>query len=310
MTVAEDLTSLIGNTPLLKLSRFQAGQVSTAIVLAKLELLNPGLSVKDRIALAMIQKAESSGALKPGWTIIEPTSGNTGIGLSWVAAVKGYPVILTMPESMSIERRKVLQALGATLVLTPAMEGMAGAVARANELHKNLFDSWMPGQFENPANPEAHYQTTGPEIWEATGGRVDVFVAGVGTGGTVSGVGRYLKERNPSVHIVAVEPATSALLSTGVAGRHSIQGIGANFVPGNYDASLVDEILTIDNQDAFDAARELALKEGVLAGISSGANVLAARRLAARPEFAGKTIVTLLCDSGERYLSTPLFQTD
>ncbi|MEI8093260.1 MAG: cysteine synthase A [Spirochaetales bacterium] len=309
MTIAEDLTAFVGKTPLLKLSRFQAGQ-GGATVLAKLELFNPGSSVKDRIALAMIEDAERNGTLKPGATIIEPTSGNTGIGLAWVAAVKGYKMILTMPESMSIERRKLLQALGATLVLTPAQEGMAGAVARASLLQADIAGSWIAGQFENPSNPSVHYRTTGPEIWEATDGRVDVFVAGVGTGGTISGTGRYLKEKNPRIRIVAVEPSTSPLLSKGTTGPHLIQGIGANFVPKNYDASVVDEVLTVESHEAIAAAKELGLKEGLLVGISSGANALAARRLAARPEFAGKTLVTLLCDTGERYLSTLLFQND
>ncbi len=309
MTIAEDLTAFVGKTPLLKLSRFQAGQ-GGATVLAKLELFNPGSSVKDRIALAMIEDAERNGTLKPGATIIEPTSGNTGIGLAWVAAVKGYKMILTMPESMSIERRKLLQALGATLVLTPAQEGMAGAVARASLLQADIAGSWIAGKFENPSNPSVHYRTTGPEIWEATDGRVDVFVAGVGTGGTISGTGRYLKEKNPRIRIVAVEPSTSPLLSKGTTGPHLIQGIGANFVPKNYDASVVDEVLTVESHEAIAAAKELGLKEGLLVGISSGANALAARRLAARPEFAGKTLVTLLCDTGERYLSTLLFQND
>jgi len=308
--IAEDLTEFVGRTPLLKLSRFQRGQASTAVVLAKLELFNPGASVKDRIALAMVDDAEAQGLLKPGATIIEPTSGNTGIGLAWVAAVKGYKIILTMPESMSVERRKVLAALGATLVLTPSTEGMAGAVAKANQLHAHLPGSWIPGQFENPANPQVHYRTTGPEIWEATGGRVDVFVAGVGTGGTVSGTGRYLKEKNPQVRIVAVEPASSPLISTGQAGPHMIQGIGANFVPRNFDKAVVDEVITIGNNEAIAAGQELAAKEGLLAGISSGANVLAARKLAARPENAGKTIVTIVCDTGERYISTLLFHHD
>jgi cysteine synthase A len=308
--IVDDLTELVGHTPLLRLNRFQAGQPAGATILAKLELSNPGASVKDRIALAMVEDAEARGLLKPGATIIEPTSGNTGIGLAWVAAVKGYPMVLTMPESMSIERRKVLQALGATVVLTPSTQGMAGAVAKAEELHKNLAGSWIPGQFDNPTNPGVHYRTTGPEIWQSTGGRVDAFVAGVGTGGTVSGTGRYLKEQNPGIKIIAVEPESSPLLSTGLAGPHMIQGIGANFVPANYDRSVVDEVVTISNKDAIAAGQELARKEGLLAGISSGANVLAARRLAARPEFAGKTIVTIVCDTGERYISTLLFHQD
>jgi cysteine synthase A len=310
LTVAEDLTQLVGRTPLLKLGRFQAGQAGSATILLKLELSNPGSSVKDRIALAMVEDAEAKGLLKPGSTIIEPTSGNTGIGLAWVAAVKGYKMILTMPESMSIERRKLLAALGATLVLTPATEGMAGAVEKAEQLKKNIPGSWIPGQFENGANPLVHYRTTGPEIWEATGGKVDALVAGVGTGGTVSGTGKFLKEKNPNLRVVAVEPASSPLISTGQSGPHMIQGIGANFVPSNYNASIVDEVVTIDQYEAIAAAKELTLKEGLLAGISTGANVLAARRLAARPEFAGKTIVTVACDTGERYISTLLFHQD
>ncbi|HTH13613.1 MAG TPA: cysteine synthase A [Spirochaetia bacterium] len=310
LTVAEDLTQLVGRTPLLKLARFQAGQPGSATILLKLELANPGSSVKDRIALAMVEDAEAKGLLKPGATIIEPTSGNTGIGLAWVAAVRGYKIILTMPESMSIERRKLLAALGASLVLTPATEGMTGAVEKAEQLKKNIPGSWIPGQFDNGANPLVHYRTTGPEIWEAAGGKVDALVAGVGTGGTVSGTGKFLKEKNPAVRVVAVEPASSPLISTGQSGPHMIQGIGANFVPSNYNAGIVDEVVTIDQYEAIAAAKELALKEGLLAGISTGANVLAARRLAARPEFAGKTIVTVACDTGERYISTLLFHQD
>ena len=310
LTVAEDLTQLVGRTPLLKLARFQAGQPGSATILLKLELANPGSSVKDRIALAMVEDAEAKGLLKPGATIIEPTSGNTGIGLAWVAAVRGYKMILTMPESMSIERRKLLAALGASLVLTPATEGMTGAVEKAEQLKKNIPGSWIPGQFDNGANPLVHYRTTGPEIWEAAGGKVDALVAGVGTGGTVSGTGKFLKEKNPAVRVVAVEPASSPLISTGQSGPHMIQGIGANFVPSNYNAGIVDEVVTIDQYEAIAAAKELALKEGLLAGISTGANVLAARRLAARPEFAGKTIVTVACDTGERYISTLLFHQD
>jgi cysteine synthase A len=309
MNIASDLTQLIGNTPLLRLARFQAGRPGAA-VFAKLELRNPGGSVKDRIALAMIEKAEADGLLRPGSTIIEPTSGNTGIGLAWVAAVKGYKIILTMPESFSIERRKVLMGLGATLVLTAASEGMNGAVAKAEALAKSIPGSWIPGQFDNPANPDVHYRTTGPEIWEATDGKVDILVAGFGTGGTVSGAGRYLKERNPALRVVAVEPAASPLVANGHAGPHMIQGIGANFVPGNLDKSVIDEIIHIGNQEAIDVAKELMVKEGLMAGISTGANVLAARRLAERPENTGKTIVTIACDTGERYISTLLFQND
>lgn len=307
--IADDLTAFVGRTPLLRLNRFQAGRPG-ATVLAKLELSNPGASVKDRIALAMVEDAEARGLLKPGATLIEPTSGNTGIGLAWMAAVRGYKMVLTMPESMSIERRKVLQALGATLVLTPSSEGMAGAVAKAEKLHRELPGSWIPGQFDNPANPLVHYRTTGPEIWEATEGRVDVFVAGVGTGGTVSGTGRYLKERNPAVRVVAVEPAASPLISRGQSGPHMIQGIGANFVPPNFHRDVVDEVVTVGNAEAIAAAQELGTTEGLLAGISSGANLWAARQLAARPELAGATIVTVLCDIGERYISTLLFHHD
>ena len=306
--IAKDLTQLIGKTPLLNLSRFAAGTGAT--ILGKLENLNPGASVKDRIALAMIEAAEKDGRLAPGGTIIEPTSGNTGIGLAWVAAVKGYKVILTMPESMSIERRKLLAAFGAEIVLTSATEGMPGAVKKAEALAQNLPGSFIPMQFSNPANPEAHYQTTGPEIWEATGGKVDILVAGVGTGGTLTGTGRYLREKNPRILLAAVEPTTSPVISGGAMGPHMIQGIGAGFIPGNLDTKILDEVVRIDSQAAIAAAQELALKEGVLAGISAGANVLAARQLALRPENKGKTIVTIICDTGERYISTLLFYHD
>ena len=306
--IANDLTELIGKTPLLNLSRFGAGTGAT--ILGKLENLNPGASVKDRIALAMIEAAEKDGRLLPGGTIIEPTSGNTGIGLAWVAAVKGYKVILTMPESMSIERRKLLAAFGAEIVLTPSTEGMPGAVRKAEALQKNLPGSFIPMQFSNPANPEAHYKTTGPEIWEATGGKVDILVAGVGTGGTLTGAGRYLREKNPRILLAAVEPTTSPVISGGAMGPHMIQGIGAGFIPGNLDTKLLDEVVRIDGQAAIAAAQELALKEGLLAGISAGANVLAARQLASRPENKGKTIVTIICDTGERYISTLLFYHD
>jgi len=306
--IANDLTELIGKTPLLNLSRFAAGTGAT--VLGKLENLNPGASVKDRIALAMIEAAERDGVLVPGGTIIEPTSGNTGIGLAWVAAVKGYKVILTMPESMSIERRKLLEAFGAEIVLTPATEGMPGAVRRAEALRANLPGSFIPMQFSNPANPEAHYRTTGPEIWEATGGKVDILVAGVGTGGTLTGAGRYLREKNPQFRLVAVEPTTSAVISGGAMGPHMIQGIGAGFIPGNLDTKLIDEVVLVESAAAIAASQELALKEGLLAGISAGANVLAARQLAQRPENHGKTIVTIICDTGERYISTLLFYHD
>jgi cysteine synthase A len=304
--VAKDLTELIGRTPLLDLSRFAAG--SGATVLGKLENLNPGASVKDRIALAMVEAAALDGRLPPGGTLVEPTSGNTGIGLSWVAAVKGYRVILTMPESMSLERRKLLAAFGAEIVLTPATEGMPGAIRKAEDLVKQIPGAFLPSQFDNPANPDAHYRTTGPEIWEDTDGKVDILVAGVGSGGTLTGAGRFLREKNPRILLVAVEPATSAVLSGKPMGPHGIQGLGAGFVPDNLDLKLVDEIVRVDTQAAVSAAQELALKEGLLAGISAGANVQAARLLAQKPEHRGKTIVTVICDTGERYLSTALFQ--
>ena len=306
--IAADLTQLVGGTPLVRLDRFAAGAGAT--VLGKLENLNPSASVKDRIAKAMIEAAERDHRLKPGGTIIEPTSGNTGIGLAWVAAVKGYKVILTMPESMSLERRKLLMAFGAKIVLTPAAEGMPGAVRKAEELARNLPGSFVPLQFDNPANPEAHYRTTGPEIWADTDGNVDILVAGVGTGGTLTGAGRYLREKNARLRRVAVEPSASPVLSGGMMGPHPIQGIGAGFIPSNLDLEAVDEVLQVDGSAAVDCARELARTEGILAGISAGANVWAARTLAFRPENRGKTIVTILCDTGERYLSTPLFQHD
>lgn len=300
MRIAENLVELIGNTPLMRLSTFAGGE---ARVLAKLESRNPAGSAKDRIAAEMIAQAESSGVLKPGATIIESTSGNTGVGLSAVGTAKGYRVIIVMPDSMSVERRNLMRAYGAELVLTPGAEGMSGAVARAEALHRELPGSIIVGQFENPANPAAHYKTTGPEIWRDTDGTVDIFVAGVGTGGTISGTGRYLKEQNPAVRIVAVEPESSPLLRGGKAGPHKIQGIGANFLPANYDASVVDEIIDVTDADALAAAKELVRTEGLLAGISSGAAAWAARELARRPENAGKTIVALLPDTGERYLS-------
>ncbi len=298
------LTDLIGRTPLLEVSGFPGQGARIAL---KLEYFNPGGSVKDRVALSMIENAEAKGLLKPGATIVEPTSGNTGVGLAWVAASKGYKVILTMPDSMSLERRNLLKALGARLELTPGAEGMKGAIRRAEELRGSIPGAIIPGQFVNPANPAAHERTTGPEIWDETDGAVDIFVAGVGTGGTVSGVGRALKARKPEVRIVAVEPASSAVLSTGVAGKHKIQGIGAGFVPQTYDASVVDEILPVADDDAIRASRLLAAHEGLLVGISSGAAFSAALELSKRPDNKGKLIVALLPDTGERYLSTILY---
>lgn len=303
--IYKKLRDLIGNTPLLETS---VKQKQLARVLVKLEYFNPGGSVKDRIALAMIQEAEKSGRLKPGATIIEPTSGNTGVGLAWVGVSAGYRVILTMPETMSVERRNLLRAYGAILELTPGSDGMKGAIARAEELHQEIENSVILGQFVNPANPQMHERTTGMEIWNDTEGNVDIFVAGVGTGGTISGVGRVLKKKNPQVQIVAVEPKSSAVLSEGVAGKHKIQGIGAGFVPRTYDASVVDQILTVADEEAMAGTRQLASSEGLLVGISSGAVYAAAMRLSYLPENAGKTIVALLPDTGERYLSTGLFE--
>ena len=303
MPVSHILTQLIGHTPLLALERF----APEGRVLAKLECFNPLSSAKDRAALYMINDAEARGLLSPGGTIVEPTSGNTGVGLSYIAALKGYQVILTMPETMSQERRSLLAALGAKLVLTPGAQGMGGAIAKAKELLATLPGAWMPDQFNNPANARAHYETTGPEIWQDTGGEVDVLVAGVGTGGTLTGAGRYLKERSPEVKVVAVEPAESPVLSGGQAGPHKIQGIGAGFVPGVLDMSLVDEVLPIPGQVAMETARTLARTEGLLVGISSGAAAAAAAQLARRPELSGKTIVAVLPDTGERYLSTGVF---
>ena len=305
--IKKSFSDLIGNTPLYAAEKFAAKAGANAQVLAKLEYFNPAGSVKDRIANAMINEAEKSGALKPGATIIEPTSGNTGIGLAAVAASRGYRIILTMPETMSVERRNMLKAYGAELVLTEGTKGMSGAIAKANELAKETPNSFIPGQFVNPANPQAHFETTGPEIWADTDGAVDYFVAGVGTGGTITGTGRYLKSQNPDVKVVAVEPASSAVLSTGVAGPHKIQGIGAGFVPDVLDTKIYDEIIPVSNDDAFATGKEIGKNEGVLVGISSGAAVWAAIELAKRPENEGKTIVVLLPDTGDRYLSTPLF---
>ncbi len=306
--IKESVVELIGKTPILKLNNYTKKKgIKGATILAKLEYLNPAGSVKDRIALAMIEDAEKKGLLKPGATIIEPTSGNTGIGLAAVATAKGYRAILTLPDTMSVERRNLLKAYGAELVLTEGAKGMKGAIAKADELNKEIEGSVILGQFVNPANPAIHKATTGPEIWEQTGGKVDIFVAGVGTGGTVSGVGEYLKSQNPNVKIVAVEPATSPVLSKGEAGSHKIQGIGAGFVPDTLNTKIYDEVIAIENDDAFAEGRDFALSEGILVGISSGAALKAASILAQREENAGKTIVALLPDSGDRYLSTPLF---
>ena len=298
---------LIGKTPLLELTHIETEQQLGAKLLAKLEYLNPAGSVKDRIGKAMIDDAEAKGALKPGSVIIEPTSGNTGIGLASVAAARGYRIIIVMPETMSVERRQIMQAYGAELVLTDGTKGMKGAIEKADELAREIPNSFVPGQFVNPANPKAHYESTGPEIWEDTDGKVDIFVAGVGTGGTLTGTGRYLKERNPRIKVVAVEPASSPVLSKGVAGPHKIQGIGAGFVPQVLDTKIYDEIIAVDNDDAFAAGKLVGRKEGILVGISAGAAVWAAMELAKRPENLGKNIVVLLPDTGDRYLSTPLF---
>ena len=298
---------LIGKTPLLELTHIEKNDALGAKILAKLEYFNPAGSVKDRIAKAMIDDAEATGKLKPGSVIIEPTSGNTGIGLAAVAAAKGYRIIIVMPETMSVERRQLMKAYGAELVLTEGAKGMKGAIAKADELAREIPDSFIPGQFVNPANPKVHRETTGPEIWDDTDGAVDIFVAGVGTGGTVTGVGEYLKSKNPGVKVVAVEPASSAVLSTGVAGPHKIQGIGAGFVPDVLNTAVYDEVIAVANGDAFATGRRIGREEGVLVGISSGAATWAAIELAKRPENAGKTIVVLLPDTGDRYLSTPLF---
>lgn len=306
MNVFHSVTELIGRTPLLELTRYD--EQLPAVIFAKLECMNPAGSAKDRVAARMIACAEQDGRLQPGGTIIEPTSGNTGIGLAAAGAAKGYHVILTMPETMSVERRNLIAAYGAEIVLTPGKEGMAGAVAKAEALAAEIPGSMVMGQFDNPANPEAHWTSTGPEIWADTDGKVDIFVAGIGTGGTISGTGRYLKEQNPAVKVVGVEPASSPLLTQGYAGPHGLQGIGANFVPENLDRTVVDEILTVTDEAAYAAGRRLARREGILVGITSGAAVWAAAELAKRPENAGKMIVALLPDSGERYLSTPMFQ--
>ena len=307
MKVYKKITDLIGHTPLLELGNIENEEKLEAKIYAKLEYFNPAGSVKDRIAKAMLEDAEAKGALKPDSTIIEPTSGNTGIGLASAAAAKGYKLIIAMPETMSVERRKLMKAYGAELVLTEGAKGMKGAIAKAEELAKEIPNSFIPSQFSNPANPAAHEKTTGVEIWDDTDGTVDIFVAGVGTGGTITGTGRYLKSKNPNVKVVAVEPATSPVLSKGTAGPHKIQGIGAGFVPDTLDTKIYDEIIPVENDDAFETGRRIAKSEGVLVGISSGAALYAAIQLAKRPENKGKTIVALLPDTGERYLSTAMF---
>ena len=308
--IAKKITDLIGNTPLVELEKYSESKGLDKPVIAKVEYFNPGGSVKDRIALAMIEAAEKDGTLKPGATIIEPTSGNTGVGLALVSAVKGYKLILTMPETMSVERRNLVKAYGAQVKLTSGKDGMPGAIKAAEELRKTIPGAVILEQFENPANPQKHYETTGKEIWEDTDGKVDIFVAGVGTGGTISGVAKYLKEKNPNVKIVAVEPATSPVLKGGKSGPHRIQGIGAGFVPKTYDANLIDEVFDVENDQAILAGRQLAQKDGLLVGISSGAAAFAATEIAKRPENKGKTVVTLLPDTGERYLTTVLYAFD
>lgn len=310
MNIAKNLTALVGHTPLVELGGYSALCGLPRPLVAKVESFNPSGSVKARTALALIDDAEQRGLLRPGATLIEPTSGNTGVGLAMVAAIRGYHLILTMPETMSLERRNLLRALGAEIVLTPGSGGMAASIAKADELHRAIPGSFIPGQFDNPANPCVHELTTGPEIWQDTDGRIDVFVAGVGTGGTLTGVARYLKAQNPAVRIIAAEPASSPVLAGGKAGPHRIQGIGANFIPANYDASVVDEVLPVPDDEAIRAARRVATADGLLCGISSGAAVYAARMVAQRPAMAGKLIVTLLPDTGERYLSTELFAFD
>jgi cysteine synthase A len=306
--IAQSLTELIGGTPLLNLSNYTKSEGLKANIIGKLEYYNPAGSVKDRIALAMIDDAEKSGKLKPGAVIIEPTSGNTGIGLAAVATARGYRIILTMPETMSIERRKLLAALGAELVLTEGAKGMKGAIAKADELAAETEGGFIPGQFVNPANPRIHYETTGPEVWADADGKVDYFISGIGTGGTISGAGKYLKEKNPDVKVIAVEPADSPVLSEGKAGPHKIQGIGAGFVPDTLDTGIYDEIITVTNEDAFTVGRKIAKTEGLLIGISSGAAAWAATLIAKRPEAEGKNIIAILPDTGERYLSTALFE--
>ena len=304
--IYQEITDIVGKTPLLKLQRYMDANACKADILAKLEYQNPGGSVKDRVAIRMIDEAEKAGILHKGDVIIEPTSGNTGIGLACVAAARGYHLIITMPETMSVERRRLLSAYGAELVLTPASKGVKGSIRKANELAEQLH-AFVPSQFSNPYNPKSHYETTGPEIWADTDGKIDVFVAGVGTGGTISGTGRYLKEKNPNIQIVAVEPAGSPVLSDGIPGRHKIQGIGAGFIPETLDMEFYDEILTVTDDDAYQACRELARREGVLCGISSGAALSAAKELAVKPAYQGKTIVALFPDGGERYLSSGVF---
>lgn len=306
--IYKSVEELIGKTPLLELTHLEQKMGLNANLLAKVEALNPGGSAKDRVAKRMVEDAEKVGILKEGATIIEPTSGNTGIGLAVMAAARGYRAIIVMPDTMSMERRLLMTAFGAELVLTEGAKGMAGAIEKAEELAKEIPNSFIPGQFDNPSNPAAHYDTTGPEIWEDTDGKVDIFVAGIGTGGTLTGVGRYLKEKNPNVKIIGVEPASSPLLTKGTAGPHGLQGIGANFVPSILDTELYDEVLTVTEEEAYEAGRALARKEGLLAGISAGAAVHAAAEVAKRPENAGKTVVVLLPDTGDRYLSTPMFQ--
>lgn len=305
--IYHSIEELIGETPLLELTQFEKKYNLQAKILAKVEFMNPGGSAKDRVAKAMIEDAEERGILQEGATIIEPTSGNTGIGLAVVAAAKGYRALIVMPDSMSMERRMLMKAFGAELVLTPGAKGMAGAIEKAEELQKEIPNSFVPGQFDNPANVKAHYETTGPEIFRDTEGQVDIFVAGIGTGGTISGVGKYLKEKNPKVQIIAVEPASSPLLSKGVAGSHGIQGIGANFVPSILNTKIYDEIIAVENEEAFQFGKEIAKTEGLLVGISSGAAIFAAMKVAERPENAGKNIVVFLPDTGERYLSTAMF---